>query len=319
MLLIATQLLAFVVAMIKSDNTLIRWDTLGFISIWMQLSVLSSAAMICVSRSKLAQFSIRTQALVCFALIIGCTLVVSLLSRPLLPINSTVSATHFVVRNMLITGLMSSLLLRYFYIEFTAQEQKQAELHSRIEALQSRIRPHFLFNSMNSIASLIASHPEKAEDAVLDLSSLFRATLNTQSRFVTIREELDLCSKYLNIEALRFDDRLQIEWHIATEVNECLIPPLTLQPLVENAIYHGIQPLKEGGTIRLEAYCKNDMVYLMISNPYQTQENDTHGNQIALANIAARLSALYANSAILKSSQSNDTYTVTVRFPMKKA
>jgi two-component system, LytTR family, sensor histidine kinase AlgZ len=319
MLIIATQLLALVVAMIKSDNTLIRWDTLGFISIWMQLSVLTSAAIICLSRNKLAQFSIRTQALVCFALILSCTLGVSLLSLTLLPSDSVTTANHFIIRNMLITGLMSSLLLRYFYIEFIAQEQKQAELHARIEALQSRIRPHFLFNSMNSIASLIASHPEKAEDAVLDLSSLFRATLNTQSRFVTIKEELDLCSKYLNIEALRLGNRLKIEWHVDAEVNECLIPPLTLQPLVENAIYHGIQPIAEGGLIRLEGYCKNDMVYLLISNPFQAKVADTHGNQIALANIAARLSALYANSAILKSSQNNDTYTVTVRFPKRKA
>src|SRR5690606_35575629 len=134
----------------------------------------------------------------------------------------------------------------------------------RLQALQARIRPHFLFNSMNTIASLIATDPETAEEAVLDLAEVFRATLNQWDPLVPLEQELDLCQRYLHIEQLRLGARLRVEWRIEPRARQALVPPISLQPLVENAIYHGIQPLSPGGTVQIESYIRNSLLYVLI-------------------------------------------------------
>jgi two-component system sensor histidine kinase AlgZ len=213
---------------------------------------------------------------------------------------------------------LAAILLRYFFLQHQWKEQRQAELRARIQALQARIRPHFLFNSMNSIASLIAIDPQKAEDAVIDLSTIFRATLNNQTALIPVDEEIALCRRYLNIEALRLGNRLQISWKLAPSQQTVLIPPLTLQPLVENAIYHGIQPLTEGGTIAIESEIKQGYLYILISNPYDLSKQQHHGNSIALDNISSRLQAIFGVGAILKTSQLDNIFTVTLRIPVKQ-
>ena len=149
--------------------------------------------------------------------------------------------------------------LRYNYIQRSLHTREESELHARIQALQSRIRPHFLFNSMNIIASLIPVDPDVAETVVEDLSELFRASLQEEGSEVSIEEELALCRRYTRIEYLRLGERLNIEWQIEDAVESVKIPLLTLQPLLENAIYHGIQPMPEGGTITVSlAYSANN-------------------------------------------------------------
>lgn len=191
---------------------------------------------------------------------------------------------------------------------------------SHLTALQARIQPHFLFNSMNTIASLIAVNPDQAEEAVLDLSELFRASLRTVDQLIPLNQELDLCQRYLAIEALRLGDRLTLEWAIEPGLEAQAIPPLSLQPLVENAIYHGIQPRPDGGTVRIEAQSRGDFVYLMVQNPIPDQNDRQHeGNRMALANIRLRLQALFGAPAVLKQSHHNDIYTVTLRLPRQSA
>lgn len=141
---------------------------------------------------------------------------------------------------------MSGLLLRYFYLQSQWRRQEQAELRARIESLQARIRPHFLFNSLNSIAALVASDPVKAEQAVLDLSDLFRASLARPGTLVAWRDELELSRRYLSIEQYRLGDRLQMDWQVDGVPDDLPIPQLTLQPLLENALVYGIQPRIEG-------------------------------------------------------------------------
>lgn len=314
-LLILTQLLAMVFAMIQTQTGLLDWESLGLISVFCHTDVLICAAMICGLRTRFSNYSTAKIMLACMLIIMGTTTLLSMISLKLISPSPLHDPALLILKHLIISTIIGGLLLRYFYLQHQWRQQKQAESQARLQALQARIRPHFLFNSMNSIASLVAIDAQKAEDAILDLSTLFRATLQNQSMLIPLEEELDLCRRYLNIEALRLGDRLNIEWQVQAEINKVKIPPLTLQPLFENAIYHGIQPLTEGGTIKLESYLKDNNVSLLISNPYTDQGRSQSGNQIALDNIRKRLEGIYQSKAILKTSQMNGVFTVTVRFP----
>ncbi|MCH2158286.1 MAG: histidine kinase [Oleiphilaceae bacterium] len=316
--ILCTQVLAFIIALIQTTHGLLDWQTLGFTSLILHAIGLSSCVLLCAARPINARFSIIAQAFLALLIVILVTALISYASIRFVETH-IVDNANFIIQNTIVAGLISGLALRYFYLGYLAKQQQKAELQARIEALQSRIRPHFLFNSMNSIASLIATKPELAEDAVLDLSELFRSTLNTQRRYVALQEEISLCKKYLNIEGLRLGDRLRVSWKIADNTLQVMIPPLTLQPIVENAIYHGIQPLADGGTIDFEAYIKNEHVYLLVSNPVGESEKNTHGNHIALSNIADRLSAMYKKTAVLKTSQHNNIFTTTLRLPIQSS
>ena len=145
---------------------------------------------------------------------------------------------NLLIRDMLIALVLGGIALRYFYLSQLLQRQSEAELQARIEALQARIRPHFLFNSMNIIASLIPVDAEKAEQVVEDLSELFRASLNTDAQLVPLADELSICRKYASIEQLRIGERLQMDWNVLEPLPAVKVPALCLQPLLENAIYH---------------------------------------------------------------------------------
>jgi len=222
-----------------------------------------------------------------------------------------------VLGQLIIAGIITGLVLRYFYVQQRLRLQEQSELQSRIQALQSRIRPHFLFNSMNIIASLIATDPDTAESVVEDLSELFRASLNDAGNQVPIEEELDLCERYIRIESLRLGERLRLEWDVEDIGPATRIPLLTLQPLLENAIYHGIQPLPEGGTIELQLRYDGDFVIVRIVNPLPPsgQISESQGNRMALQNIRSRLGVLYGAKASLDTSTVGETFVTQLRFP----
>jgi len=315
-ILILTQLMALVFSLMHGGQNLIDWDYLGLVSVFSHTVVLTSAAVICVSKKVMNSKGVGMVAFYFMAIIIGITAIYSWLCNILLTTDFIGDPVQFTTRNVLVSVIFGGLLVRYFYLQFQWREQKQAELRARLEALQARIRPHFLFNSMNTIASLIGVDPQQAEEVVLDLSTLFRATLNNQSMLIPLEEEISLCRRYLNIEGLRLGDRLKIEWLLDGYNGDVKIPPLTLQPLIENAIYHGIQPRTDGGTVTIQSYCKNDTVYVLISNPYDVDQQTKHGNQIALDNIRSRMSAIFDHSAVLKTSQHNNVFTVTLRFPV---
>jgi len=315
LMLILTQLLAFMIALLQSSNQLIDWSFLGLISIFCHAIVLSCAGAICFGRRFLRTGHLVTTTLSCLAIIVGVTLLFSWLCAFFLMPAIIANPFIFVIKNLIISLMLGGLLLRYFYLQHQWREQKQGELRARLQALQARIRPHFLFNSMNTIASLIESAPEQAEEAVLDLSTLFRATLNNQTILIPLEEELALCRRYLNIEGLRLGKRLSVEWALEELPTQIQVPPLSLQPLLENAIYHGIQPSPDGGTIRIETSIRKQAFYIMISNPYQADQSGHRGNRIALDNIQSRLSAIFGGDAILKTSQLDGKFIVTLRIP----
>lgn len=320
---ILTQLLAFILSLSVAQNVLINWEYLGLLSFFCQIIALSCAAVICSLRNRMRVQSMLMVIVSFMGVIVSITGLFSWLSSQFLLLGVDENVSLFIIRNVLISTIIGALVLRYFYLQFQWREQKQAELRSRIEALQARIKPHFLFNSMNTIASLISINPDQAEEAVLDLSTLFRATLNNQMMLIPLEDELSLCRRYLNIEGLRLGKRLRIDWQLETDglsnANHIKIPPLTLQPLVENAIYHGIQPRTEGGTITIKSHYKNNTVYILISNPYEASLEKHQGNHIALDNIRRRLSGIFDATAVLKASQLDNIYTVTLRIPVQKA
>lgn len=297
----------------------ISWVRFGLMSLFVQWIALVSAGLLCALRPILNRVSLSVGALLAFGAVMMVTLVVSVAAEWVVPRGEGVVAR--VASHILIAAIITGLVLRYFFVQQALRLQEQAELQSRIQALQSRIRPHFLFNSMNIIASLIAVDPETAESVVEDLSELFRASLNDAGNLVTIDEELSLCERYLRIEALRLDDRLKVDWQVEPTDGGVQIPLLTLQPLVENAIYHGIQPLPEGGTIALGVHYDGEFVNVRITNPkpQQAQASESEGNRMALNNIRSRLAVLYGNAAELVTHDTEQMFVTTLRFPKMPA
>ena len=320
MLLVTSEVLTLALALVRSGNEWIDWSYFGLVSLFVQWTVLTSTALICLLRKRLSQLSVTGATLAILGVVLADVLLFSLLADYLLSAGSGITSWQDVTTNLILATLFTLMILRYFYLQYQSRQQRDSELQARISALQARIHPHFLFNSMNTIASLIAIRPEQAEDAVLDLSELFRASLGNSDRVIPLAAETDLCRRYLDIEQLRLGDRLTVKWQLEEGLDKQAIPPLTLQPLLENAVYHGIQPRPEGGTITIEGYRKGGFVYLLVHNPLPESDRPGHdGNRMAITNTQARLRGLFGDSAVLKHSQHEGLYTVTVRLPWQTA
>lgn len=323
-LVLVTELLVFVLVLASSSLVDFSWAQLGLTSLFVQWIVLVSAALLCNVRPMLSGMSVPAATATAYALILSLTLVFSLLAEWLLADDMftwTLDSLGVVVRNQIIAAVMAGIAFRYFFLQHQLRRQEQAELNSRIQALQSRIRPHFLFNSMNIIASLISVDPDTAEEVVEDLSVLFRASLNDSSdQPVPLKEELMLCKKYVHIESLRLDDRLDVNWRVDVDEENIRIPMLTLQPLLENAIYHGIQPLPEGGTVVVEIFERDDQLVIRLENPLpQGSYSHKAGNRMAIENIRHRLQAIYGEEAGLITEQDETTFQTTVSYPLDGA
>ncbi len=310
------------------------WYHLGLSSFFVQWLVLLSAAMLCRLRRPLGQLPLVWGAGICYLLILLLTLLCSVLAQVLMSFDiSPVWDVWQIIRNVLIGAVMAGIALRYLFLQQQLRQQQQAELRSRLEALQARIRPHFLFNSMNIIASLIAVDPDKAERVVEDLSELFRASLRVKRTEVLFQDELALCQKYTGIEQLRLGERLRLEWQLGAIPANVKIPSLTLQPLLENAIYHGIQPLPQGGVVKVQGVYEAGQCVITISNPIPSPQNfsmghtqnvsnsgsPTEGNRVAVDNIRRRLQALYGDKSLLRLQAVGDSYVTTLSYPAQIA
>ena len=319
---IIAQLAAFVLALAPLDIPLAqRWNNLGMISLYVQWCALGSCTVLCIVRPWLCGMTNIQAGIISYLLIL---LVIALITELAYWLiykpgyeSSQTWHIHFLLRNIVIGAIISGPILRYFYVQNQWRRNIQAESEARLQALQSRIRPHFLFNSMNTIASLIPAEPQQAEDAVENLADLFRASLSDARNLIPLSEELELCHRYLDIEALRLGERLQQKWNIDTLPRDALVPPLLIQPLLENAIYHGIEPLTEGGTIEVAGQLENKKIALTIRNPLNqnTDQQIARGNQLAHDNIRERLTALHGKQGSLQIEADEDSYQVTIRFP----
>ena len=203
------------------------------------------------------------------------------------------------------------------YFDLRSRALSPALTEARLQALQARIRPHFLFNSINAVLSLIRAEPKRAERMLEDMSELFRVLMADNRKLTPLADEITLCKRYLEIEDIRLGDRLVVVWKIDSIPADALVPPLILQPLVENAVYHGIEPRQVPGTLTIEITSKGKQFRIQLTNPYQTGSTHVSGNRMAIANIRERLQLHFDAEASLKAEVKDETYVVTITLPVR--
>lgn len=234
---------------------------------------------------------------------------------------SLAAATHvdFLLRNVAIGAIVGAVALRYTYVQQQWKLRVELEAQARVAALQARIRPHFLFNSMNTIASFTRTQPALAEQVVEDLADLFRATLSAPEASATLSSELQLARQYLSIEQLRLGERLRLHWSEDASCAAAHLPSFCLQPLVENAVYHGIEMLPDGGDLDVSTSKLNDRVVIQISNEVSVQARPRSGNQLAQANVSERIAAFFDGNATFEIDARPGRYAVRLEFPLVTA
>ena len=289
----------------------------------MQWVLLSSTLVICISAPKLRKLSVMKMSVAIGVIVVALTVgasIVTIIADSYQKVGVVFFwDTPFILRNAFIALIITVLMLHYFFIQNERTDLVRADSGAKYDALQSRMRPHFLFNSLNTIAQLIHVDQNKAEDALLDLADIFRSTLDTRNR-ISLGEELDITLRYLRMEGLRLGKRrLNIVWDMdrKTLPFNMEIPPLLLQPLVENAIYHGIQPCQDGGTIGISLYDAGQTLDIVVSNPVPPVGTTGHskGNHIAQENLTNRLRLAYGDQANLKIIKTEHQYRVSFSIP----
>ncbi len=322
--MLGAEVLALILALTSSSPTyMASIIKLGLTSLFVQWVIFSSTLVVCLLSKKLRGLSVLYLRIAVSAIVIAFTVGASILAI-MADSYQKVGViyywdTPFILRNIVIAVLLVLMALHYFYIQSQVAELLKADSGAKYDALQSRMRPHFLFNSLNTIAQLIHINQDKAEDALLDLADIFRSTLDTRNR-VTLGEELDVTLRYLRMEGLRLGKRrLSVVWDMDrnTLPFNMEIPPLLLQPLVENAIYHGIQPRKDGGTLGISLYDSGKSLDVVVSNPIPPEGTNSHqkGNHIAQENLKKRLGLAYGDQANLKITKSELQYRVSFSIP----
>lgn len=316
-------LLAIVMLLVPGQGLTATWESLGMLAMFLQWLGMTSLVVLCILTPWLRHLSMPVSSMIVFAVIQLMTLAVSELAYQL---TVNLEALYylqpdrhglFLLRNVAISIIISGIALRYMYLQKQLQMRTMAENQARIQALQARIRPHFLFNSMNTIAALTHVDADAAEKAVLDLSEIYRAILNADDAMTTLGEEVSLTRYYLEIERLRLHDRLTINWQVDESLMSLRLPALVIQPLVENAVYHGIERRTDGGSITIEIR-QDDKLHINITNPLPGRDDDTQrqGNQLAIGNIRERLQLAYGAGATLESSQDEVDYLVSITLPV---
>lgn len=213
---------------------------------------------------------------------------------------------------LLVTGVLAA----YFHLRQRAFSPALAE--ARLQALQARIRPHFLFNTLNAVLSLIRKDPRRAEAALEDLAELYRVVMGDNQRLVPLEDELALTRQYLSLEQLRLGERLRIDWRLQKAPADALVPPLVLQPLVENAVYHGVEPGLGPGTIEVAIARYRERVQVRLRNPYHAEQQHRQGNRMALTNIRERLALHYDVEATLESRVRDDSFEIRISLPYRR-
>lgn len=214
---------------------------------------------------------------------------------------------------------IAAVLATLAYFDHLARRLTPSLVEARLMALTARIRPHFLFNALNAVLGVIRSDPRRAERALEELAELFRALMRDNRDLVALGDELALCRRYVDIETLRLGDRLHVRWEIEDATDGLRVPPLMVQPLIENAIYHGIEPLAEAGEVGVRVARSGGELLIEVDNPVPPDAVPHAGNRIALDNIRERLRLFFDLEARLESSRTEGRHRVTIRLPIRRA
>jgi len=219
-------------------------------------------------------------------------------------------------RYWVLVSLATLALLVYFDLRGRALSPALTE--ARLQALQARIRPHFMFNSINAVLSLIRQDPRRAEAALEDMADLFRVLMADNRELAPLAREVEICRQYLDLEQLRLGERLKVEWRTERMPRDALVPPLVLQPLIENAVYHGVEPRREPGVVSIEIAAEGEHLHAVLRNPYNAAGDRHAGNRMAVANIRERLQLHFDAEASLQTGIVGETYEVRIVMPYRK-
>ena len=309
-ILLSVNVVAMLVVIVKSTTLSVLGEQFMEVAALVEPLLIVSLVALYLLNSVLARLPYAAGAAAVLLLVLLLTTALYAATRQYLPIELS-----GIERYWLLVGLVTAMLLCYFDLRGRALSPALSE--ARLQALQARIRPHFLFNSINAVLSLIRQEPKRAETALEDMADLFRVLMADNRELTPLSREIELCRQYLGLEQLRLGDRLKVEWHIDNMPGDALIPPLVLQPLLENAVYHGIEPRTEPGVVNINVYASRDAVHAVLRNPY-SPESDTHvGNKMALGNIRERLQLHFDAEASLTSRVTGDTYQVHIIIPYR--
>lgn len=304
-LAVAMQLVAICLTLANYGGNGLLLQRLLLLTLYLQWIGLVSAAVLCQLRRRLKSQPPRILYLVSWLAIV---LVVAAVAeaawwidrlREWRLLNAQETHYSFMLRNLTLAAMVSVVLLRYLWSRQQWRAQVVAESEARFQALSARIRPHFMFNALNSLAELIISRPQQAERLVEDLADVMRASFDEAKPQVRLEEELDACRAYLRIEQLRLGERLRVDWQITPQAHDWRVPRFCLQPLVENAVYHGISRLAGGGVLTVEASVEGDRLRIDVSNPIVDDVTPSRRSGIAVQNIRRRLELLYGGRAAL--------------------
>lgn len=311
-LLAVSEAFVLAVTLLESSITEFSWQRFAILSFFVQWVCLLSVSFICPLRKKFVYLSVWLASGLAVLIVALVTVLVSIAGEILWPDFQEGINWLWVLRNCLVSIIFATGAMRYFYVQSQWRLKSEAELRARLAMLQANIRPHFFFNTLNTVASLIMIDPEKAEKMLMDLAQLFRAVLKNDEALVSFEQEIELAKRYLEIEQVRLGERMQVRWDLPSQLPNILLPPLVLQPLLENAVYHGIQTSIEPGFIRVELAEKNSVWQLKITNS-KPLTGSPSGNQMALENIKARLATLPQKTK-LETDNQNESYRVKIQF-----
>lgn len=302
-------------------NDEINLEQLSLISLFIQWTVLLTAGVLTILKPILAKMKISNVVITSYIIIILVTLINSQIAIITIFQSQRIEFhKSLVLKNLGMAAIIGVIALRYLYLQYQLKRQLKSESISRIEALQSRIRPHFLFNSMNTIAALVRTNPDIAEQTIEDLADLFRESLAVDDKNNTLEYELEVAKKYLRIEKLRLGSRMKVKWNISEAPPDAVIPHLILQPLLENAVYHGIEPIMKGGIVQLSTSYSSGELIILIKNTAPEEEitKTRKGHQIAIKNVKERLELFYDPPGVLRTFEKKGYFTVEIRIPYKR-
>ena len=288
------------------------WARFVELSAVLEPSLLMTLLAWCALRRLAAELPLAAQRVLAWLTPAVCTGVILLVVGPIGPDLSAGPRW-----SALLVALAIGMAMQH-YFELRGRAFSPAVTEARFQALQSRIRPHFFFNSLNAVIAVVRSDPLRAERMLEAVADLFRAVMGDVRKLVPLEQELELCRKYVEIEQTRLGDRLQVEWDIGAVHPRARVPQLLLQPVIENAVRYGAERLAGDCRIVVRVRQLGFRLEIFVSNPVAKDPLQREGNQIGLANIRGRLALIYDLEAELTTRVRHDRFELTMTIPVEK-
>ncbi len=314
--LVAGELIAALLTLAPAEASGRRWEAFGLNSLVVQWIMLLSLSSICLMQRKAPRLRPLHLAIASVLVVLATTFATAKLVIALSPDFVAGHADGLVLRMLSIALVVSTLALLSYREHLASKAALARAKQAELEALQARVRPHFLFNTLNSATTLLHARPREAESVLLDLADLFRAAL-AEPGWVPLQHEIDLCQRYLAIERKRFDERLQVTWVLPESTAGLFVPLLAIQPLVENAVLHGLDLGANGGPIRIEVRVSPTQLEIIVSNPLGARRPSTHqGYGLGLSGARARVESATERSGDVAAHSDAQTFTAHVTLPL---